>query len=170
MSAATDLEYLRTHIGHEVKYMTFAAQQFHRLSAAGDFRNVPMQDSTLTRARSLLDFIKSGSSKNRHLPEFYAAGGAKEYLTRREQETFTFISRVLSHTGADRDSSTGRWPGLAEGDNAGLAEQVLVSIEARLPKVRPDCRALLELMISRARAYMSDPTCERFHDMDPARL
>jgi hypothetical protein len=168
---AADLDWLRTHIGHEVKYMTYAAEQFLVRCNADDFGAVAMQDSTLTRVRSLLDFIRSGDAKNRHLAEFYASPEPVTW-TPNEKALFEFVSRVLSHPGRDRDDPTGRWPGVGTGNgrNECLARVVLISLENRFPKVRTDYRDLLELMVTRAREYLDDPTTDRFHQMDPSNL
>jgi hypothetical protein len=99
-----DLAWLRTHGGHEVKYMTYAAAQFRIRSDARDFGSVAMQDSCLTRARALLDFVRSGDQRNGHLEDFYASSGPEEW-TDLERELFDFVSRVPSHVSSDRDNA-----------------------------------------------------------------
>ena|SRR5438034_194426 len=99
-----DFAWLKTHVGHEVKYMTYAGAQFRIRSDARDFGNVAMQDSTLTRARALLDFIRSGDPRNGHLEDFYASPGAEDWADT-ERDVFEFISRAISHAARP----TGEW-------------------------------------------------------------
>lgn len=170
--SSIDIDWLRTHVGHEVKYMTYAAVQYRIRSAAGDFGNVAMQDSTLTRARALLDFIRSNARDRRsgHLDAFFVSP-ATEALIGVEKDFFGFVSRALSHIGVGRDSPAGRWPGVnehADDRSEAVAKLVLTAIEKRLPKVRPDARRLLELMVRRAGKYLDDPSDTNFHAMDPA--
>ena len=51
---ATDVDWFREHVGHEVKYLTYSAHEFGARSAAEDISNVSFQDSALTRGRALL--------------------------------------------------------------------------------------------------------------------
>ncbi len=157
---AADVDWLRTHVGHEVKYMTYAGAQFAVRSGQGDDGNVAMQDSALTRGRALLDFIRSTRDRqgqlvrdpeNRHLDEFYSVPELVIW-TPNEKAIFGFVSRALGHLGRDRDNPTGRWPGIGsgEGRNECLTRVVLISLENRFAEVHDDYRGLLERMVMRS--------------------
>ncbi len=100
--------------------------------------------------------------RNRHIDEFYENPAIRERLTPDEGRLFGFVSKALSHLGADRGSPGGRWAGVGEGP--GQVERVSHLVRTGLgacgDKLRPECRTLLELMLQRAEEYLEGPNAE----------
>lgn len=168
-------EFLRTHLGHEMKYLAFAAVEFSRPQARR--YQVAIHDSALVRARSLIDFFRPGpTAKTVREKLFYATGVSPPAPDALGEKWFSFISGRISHIGRNRDATFDQWPDRLPGQDKGddrlerLARFIADLIRRRAAYLRSDTRAVLELIADRAESYLNDPTEANFHAMDPANL
>jgi hypothetical protein len=170
-------EYLLKHVGHEVKYLCYAAS-VHPLLLADDSHSydVLAQDSACIRARALLDFQRPasrGDAMSVSVLEFYAIRDYKRMPWPRDSQAwFSFISDRIAHLGVDRDGGTENfWPcGEVELRLELLARHVLGLLDKQLPLLRDDCRQVLALVLERATTFLESPDEEGFHAMDPTNL
>src|SRR5262249_41844883 len=111
---STPPEYLRRHVGHEVKYLAFAAAMFPKLDAKPGWLSVLAQDSALVRGRALLAFQRrqfKNDKLNVSVCEFYLDRDSEMPWTRESQLWWAFISDRLAHLGVDRDGGgETAWP------------------------------------------------------------
>ena len=168
-------DFLRTHLGHEMKYLAFAAVELSRPKARR--YQVALYNSALVRARSLIDFFRPGATtKSVREKLFYASGVTFQRLTRLARSGSVFISGRISHIGRNRDAVFDQWPDRLPGKEKGddrlerLARFVADLMRRRAAYLRSDTRAVRELIADRAEAYLNDPTEANFHAMDPANL
>ena len=168
-------DFLRTHLGHEMKYLAFAAAEFSRSESS--HYQVALHDSALVRGRSLIDFFRPGST-NKSMREqlFCSPGVTQPPRDPLGEKWFTFISGRISHVGRNRDATFDQWPDRKPGEYKGddrlerLACFVADLMRRRAVYLRSDARAVLELIAQRAEEYLNNPTEDRFHAMDPAHL
>ena len=168
-------DFLRTHLGHEMKYLAFAAAEFAQPESK--HYQVALHDSALVRARSLIDFFRQGATaKSVREKLFYSAGVTAPTPDVRGEEWFKFISGRISHVGRNRDATFDQWPDRNPGEPKGddrlerLARFVADLMRRRATYTRGEARAVLELIADRAEAYLNDPTEANFHAMDPVNL
>jgi len=168
-------DFLRAHLGHDMKYLAFAAVEFSRPES--EHYQIALQDSALVRGRSLIDFFRPGTTKDNLREQlFYDVGVAAPTRDVLGEKWFKFISGRLSHSGRNRETTFDQWPDRSAGDPKGddrlerLARFVADLIRQRAAYLRADARTVLELIADRAEAYLNDPTEANFHAMDPANL
>lgn len=161
------------HIGHEMKFLTFAAARF----SDGAEYAVPLHDSALVRGRTLIDFFRPGpTDKSLRASMFYAAQSKPPALPTLAEDYFSFISGRISHVGRNRLDAFDQWPDRAPGQDKGddrlerLARFVIELMRQRSPLLVAEYQSKLLLIASRCEEYLDDPTEARFHRMDPANL
>jgi hypothetical protein len=168
-------EFLRKHVGHEMKHLAFAVAQFSNPDA-NEFR-VALQDSALVRGRTLLYFFdRRADRRSVSIHNYLDPSKAGPPKIRLAQRWIDFISGRLSHIGRNRESSDDidQWPDREPGQEPGedrlerLVRLVIDVMRSRIPYLREECLPVLEQIVQRAEAYLTDPTEARYHAMDPA--
>lgn len=166
-------QFLRDHVGHEMKHLAFAAAEFRSREARR--YHVALHDSALTRARAMLDFLHNQTADNKYTVNDYLEDrSATPPRCDLAGRWFGFISGRLAHVGTNREDTFDQWPDRAPGEDKGddrldrLTSFVIQLLRDRAKYVRPDCRSTLALMAQRAEEYLKDPTDERLEAMDPS--
>lgn len=168
-------DFVRRHVGEEMQYLAFAAQEFRRPEAARF--QVALHDSALARARTLLDFLTgSGEPSAAYVTDCYADPASRPAAPAGTRAWLKFITSCQSHVGFNREDAEDAWPDRGSGEPSGddrlvrLARFVVTLIRERSAYARDECRVVLDLIAQRANEYLDDPTEERFHAMDPLSL
>ena len=156
--------YLRKHVGHEIQWLAFAVAEFEE----GSRHEVPLQDSALVRARTLLEFFTN--RKGYGIKDFYRGGVRKD---RFKDPWYEWICTRLAHLepGRETGESHDQWPHAAPGVTKGpdrllrLAEHVFATIEARLSDLETLSADTVQKVTAAARSYVRSPSPETWETL-----
>jgi len=151
--------WLRKHVGHEIQWFAFAVAEFRE----GHRHEVPLQDSALMRARSLLEFFTNRRKDG--IGDFYRAGVEKRMINPKDR-WYKWICDRLAHLGPERETgqSHDQWPHAEPGVEKGpdrlryLADHVFTTIKDRLPDLDAVYADVVREVTSVARSYVGSPS------------